>query len=185
MSIVSFETKTYKSGALLLVSRPNLITIRIQKIGSKHLKECYLPLDLLDDVKQIKNHTALVALAKANQITDSASDAHSGSDSASVPSCPVPASTPAKSSEQGQDIPFARWTLLAETVSEDALWPYCPFCNEHTDIDQFNHNGGACNFCVDEVQRELEPVCDCGSTFYRDDLGSCYDCFFPTDSRGE
>lgn len=88
MSIVSFETKTYKSGALLLESRPNQITIRIHKIGSKHLKECYLPLDLLDDVKQIKNHTALVAYAKANQITDSASDAHIGSDSASVTLAP-------------------------------------------------------------------------------------------------
>ncbi len=158
MSIVSFETKTYKSGALLLVSRPNLITIRIQKIGSKHLKECYVPLALLDDVKQIKNHTALVAFAKANQITDSASDANTGSDSASVTSCPVPVSTPAKSLEQGQDIPFSRWTLLAETVTEDALWPYCPFCNEHTDIDQFNHNGGACNFCIDEVQSEFDSI---------------------------
>lgn len=26
-------------------------------------------------------------------------------------------------------------------------------------------------------------TCDCGSTFYRDDLGSCYDCYFPSDSR--
>lgn len=30
------------------------------------------------------------------------------------------------------------------------------------------------------------PLCPfCGSTFYRDDLGSCYDCFFPSDDRGE
>lgn len=109
MSIVSFETKTYKSGALLLVSRPNLITIRIQKIGSNHLKECYVPLALLDDVKQIKNHTALVAFAKANQITDSASDAPSGSDSASVTSCPAPVLTPAKSSEQERGILFVEF----------------------------------------------------------------------------
>lgn len=95
MSIVSFETKTYKSGALLLVSRPNLITIRIQKIGSKHLKECYVPLALLDDVKQIKNHTALVAFAKANQTQQQA-----------VTSCPAPALTPAKSSEQERGILF-------------------------------------------------------------------------------
>lgn len=106
MSIISFETKSYKSGALLLASRPNQITIRIHKIGAKNLKEFYLPLALLDDVKQIKNHTALVAYAKANQITDSASNAHSGSDSASVTSCPAPAPTPAKSLDQGQGILF-------------------------------------------------------------------------------
>ncbi|GEM_PF-1083009 len=30
------------------------------------------------------------------------------------------------------------------------------------------------------------PLCPfCGSTFYRNDLGSCYDCFFPSDDRGE
>lgn len=33
--------------------------------------------------------------------------------------------------------------------------------------------------------KESVPVCECGSTFYRDDLGSCYDCFFPSDDRGE
>lgn len=106
MSIISFETKTYKSGALLLESRPNLIAIRIHKIGANKLNECYLPISLLEQVKNLKNHTALVAFAKANQITDSASDAHSGSDSASVSSCPVPVPTPAKSSEQVQDILF-------------------------------------------------------------------------------
>ena len=106
MSIISFETKTYKSGALLLSSRPNLITIRIHKIGSKHLKECYVPLDLLDDVKQIKNHTALVAFAKANQITDSATDAHCYC--VPVTPCPVPAPAPApaKSAAKGQGILF-------------------------------------------------------------------------------
>lgn len=31
-----------------------------------------------------------------------------------------------------------------------------------------------------------ETVCPfCGSTFYRDDLGSCYDCFFPPSDEGE
>lgn len=53
-----------------------------------------------------KSVSALVKYAKANQITDSASDAHSGSDSASVTSCPVPVPTPAKSLEQVQDILF-------------------------------------------------------------------------------
>lgn len=36
-----------------------------------------------------------------------------------------------------------------------------------------------------ELLKESVPVCECGSTFYRDDLGSCYDCFFPSDDRGE
>lgn len=118
MSIVSFETKSYKSGALLLASRPNQITIRIHKIGAKNLKEFYLPLALLDDVKQIKNHTALVAFAKANQIDDSAND--NGLDSAakcdvsevisaSSTSCPAPAPTPAKSLDQGQGILFVEF----------------------------------------------------------------------------
>ena len=107
MSIISFETKTYKSGALLLSSRPNLITIRIHKIGSKHLKECYVPLDLLDDVKQIKNHTALVAFAKANQITDSATDAHCYC--VPVTPCPVPAPAPAKSAAKEQGILFVEF----------------------------------------------------------------------------
>lgn len=53
-----------------------------------------------------KSVSALVKYAKANQITDSASNAHSGSDSASVTSCPVPVPTPAKSLEQVQDILF-------------------------------------------------------------------------------
>lgn len=101
MSIISFETKSYKSGALLLASRPNQITIRIHKIGTKNLKECYVPLALLDDVKQIKNHTALVAFAKANQIQQSA-----------VTSCPVPAPAPAKSAAKGQDILFVEFETV-------------------------------------------------------------------------
>ena len=56
-----------------------------------------------------KSVSALVKFAKANQITDSASNAHSGSDSASVTSCPAPAPTPAKSSEQGQGILFVEF----------------------------------------------------------------------------
>lgn len=41
-------------------------------------------------------------------------------------------------------------------------------------------------FIADFVSRASvsASVCDCGSTFYRDDLGSCYDCFFPSE-RGE
>ena len=60
----------------------------------------------LKKLQSYKSVSALVRYAKANQITDSASDAHSGSDSASVSSCPAPASTPAKSSEQEQGILF-------------------------------------------------------------------------------
>lgn len=59
-----------------------------------------------------KSVSALIKYAKANefipanQITDSASDAHSGSDSASVTSCPAPAPAPAKSAAKGQGILF-------------------------------------------------------------------------------
>jgi len=53
-----------------------------------------------------KSVSALVRYAKANRITDSASDAYNGSDSASVSSCPVPAPAPAKSAAKGQDILF-------------------------------------------------------------------------------
>lgn len=60
----------------------------------------------LKKLQSYKSVSALVRYAKANQITDSASNAHSGSDSASVTSCPVPAPTPAKSSDQGQGILF-------------------------------------------------------------------------------
>lgn len=49
-----------------------------------------------------KSVAALVKYAKANQITDSASDAPTGSDSASVTPCPVPAPAPAKSAAKGQ-----------------------------------------------------------------------------------
>lgn len=135
MSIISFETKSYKSGALLLSSRPNLIAIRIHKIGSNNLNECYVPIALLDEVKQIKNHTALVAYAKANQITDSASDAHSGSDSASVPSCPAPVLTPAKSSEQERGI------------------LKCLQCNKFTNGYELDANNGYCNTCYAEPEQ--------------------------------
>lgn len=56
-----------------------------------------------------KSVSALVRYAKANQITDSASDANNGSDSASVTSCPVPAPAPAKSAAKGQDILFVEF----------------------------------------------------------------------------
>lgn len=110
MSIISFETKTYKSGALQLASCPNQIVIRIHKIGSRRLKQYYVPLALLDDVKQIKNHTALVAFAKANQIDNGASDAKS-SDRTLSTSCPAPAPAPAKSAAKGQGIFIATKTV--------------------------------------------------------------------------
>lgn len=103
MSIISFETKSYNSGAMFLTSRPNLIIIRIHKKGTKNLKECYVPLNLLDDVKRIKNHTALVAFAKANRI---ANVACLDATDIKQTSCPVPAPAPAKSAAKGQGILF-------------------------------------------------------------------------------
>lgn len=72
----------------------------------------FLDLKHYKKLASYKSVSALVKYAKANQITDSASNAHSGSDSASVTSCPVPVPTPAKSSEQVQDILF----IEVETV---------------------------------------------------------------------
>lgn len=63
----------------------------------------------LKKLQSYKSVSALVRYAKANQITDSASNAHSGSDSASVTSCPAPAPTPAKSLDQGQGILFVEF----------------------------------------------------------------------------
>ena len=104
MSIINFETKNYKSIAFVWANRPNIIIVRIHKEGAKKLTQYFVPVSLTDKIKKLKSHTALVAFAKANQITDSASDAHSGSDSASVTSCPVPAPAPAKSAAKGRGI---------------------------------------------------------------------------------
>ena len=55
---------------------------------------------------------------------------------------------------------YSRYESLKETV---------PVLDD--DIPPIFKNSSLCPFC--------------GSTFYRDDLGSCYDCFFPSDDRGE
>jgi len=55
---------------------------------------------------------------------------------------------------------------LAEQV------PFCPCPPETVPV-------------LDAVDGDI-PLCPfCGSTFYRDDLGSCYDCFFPPSDEGE
>lgn len=62
-------------------------------------------------------------------------------------------------------------TRLSEQV------PSCPCPPETVDPSLDTVDGG--------IFISSTPVCECGSTFYRDDLGSCYDCFFPSDDRGE
>lgn len=68
--------------------------------------------------------------------------------------------------------PINAWLpSLAESVTS---CPCPPEVSEHIpDTDKAETDGDI-------------PLCPfCGSTFYRDDLGSCYDCFFPSDDRGE
>ncbi|MGP4865029.1 hypothetical protein ACTXGK_12640 [Psychrobacter sp. T6-5] len=109
MRDLHFKTKTHQAwaGIVSTVDRGNFVFVHIRssKTG-KELNNYKLPADLAEQVEKIKSYSALVAYAKANQITDSASDAHRGSDSSSVPSCPAPALTPAKSSEQERGILF-------------------------------------------------------------------------------
>lgn len=57
----------------------------------------------------------------------------------------------------------------------------CPCPPETSPLDEVG--GGI--LARHALLKESVPVCECGSTFYRDDLGSCYDCFFPSDDRGE
>ncbi|MGP5225343.1 hypothetical protein [Psychrobacter aquimaris] len=109
----TFYTKTRRADAHFIGNtgyhvKQLVVSVHSLKTG-KNLTVYRLPLDLSNEVSKINSYSALVAFAKANQITDSASNAHSGSDSASVTSCPVPASTPAKSSEQGQGILFVEF----------------------------------------------------------------------------
>lgn len=112
MRDLHFKTKTHQAwaGIVSTVDRGNFVFVHIRssKTG-KELNNYKLPADLAEQVEKIKSYSALVAYAKANQITDSASNAPSGSDSTSVPSCPVPVPTPAKSSEQGQGILFLEY----------------------------------------------------------------------------
>ena len=74
--------------------------------------------------------------------------------------CPAPVVP----SDDGDGAPlehhYSRYESLKETV---------PVLDD--DIPPIFKNSSLCPFC--------------GSTFYRDDLGSCYDCFFPSDDRGE
>lgn len=109
----TFYTKTRRADAHFIGNtgyhvKQLVVSVHSLKTG-KNLTVYRLPLDLSNEVSKINSYSALVAFAKANQITDSASNAHSGSDSASVTSCPAPAPTPAKSSEQGQGILFVEF----------------------------------------------------------------------------
>ncbi|MGB3109632.1 MAG: hypothetical protein WBB40_03500 [Psychrobacter alimentarius] len=47
-------------------------------------------------------------------------------------------------------------SLPSETVvgTSEIPLPDCPVCHEPVDIDQFNHNGGACNFCYHELSND-------------------------------
>lgn len=115
MSIVNFETKNYTSTAFVWSRSPDTVIVRVQKKGARKLDDYFLDMKHQIPLSKIKNHTALVAYAKANQIDDSAND--NGLDSAakcdvsevisaSSTSCPAPALTPAKSSEQERGILF-------------------------------------------------------------------------------
>lgn len=106
----TFYTKTRRADAHFIGNtgyhvKQLVVSVHSLKTG-KNLTVYRLPLDLSNEVSKINSYSALVAFAKANQITDSASNAHCGSDSASVTSCPVPAPAPAKSAAKGQGILF-------------------------------------------------------------------------------
>lgn len=109
----TFYTKTRRVDAHFIGNtgyhvKQLVVSVHSLKTG-KNLTVYRLPLELSDEVSKINSYTALVAFAKANQITDSASDALIDSDSASVSSCPVPAPAPAKSAAKGQDILFVEF----------------------------------------------------------------------------
>lgn len=95
----TFYTKTRRADAHFIGNtgyhvKQLVVSVHSLKTG-KNLIVYRLPLELSNEVFKTKSYSALVAYAKANQIQQSA-----------VTPCPVPASTPAKSSEQGQGILF-------------------------------------------------------------------------------
>lgn len=101
------ETKQGRARVKLTLDNVIIVLTGItNKNGSTYNELFYLDGKHYKKLASYKSVSALVKYAKANQITDSASNAHSGSDSASVTSCPVPAPTPAKSLDQGQGILF-------------------------------------------------------------------------------
>ncbi|MGP9689551.1 hypothetical protein ACT3TH_10360 [Psychrobacter sp. AOP22-C1-C5] len=69
----------------------------------------------------------------------------------------------------------------ANHIFRDYPKAFCPCPPETSPLDEVG--GGI--LARHALLKESVPVCECGSTFYRDDLGSCYDCFFPSDDRGE
>lgn len=73
--------------------------------------------------------------------------------------CPCPPETSDTALSSTDDVDggiLARHALLSETVvgTSEIPLPDCPICHEPVDIDQFNHNGGACNFCYHELSND-------------------------------
>lgn len=59
-----------------------------------------------------------------------------------------------KNSVPGSDsVTASVHTAPAPGTSEYPL-PDCTVCHEPVDIDQFNHNGGVCNFCYHELSND-------------------------------
>lgn len=48
---------------------------------------------------------------------------------------------------------LVRHALLSESVSND-LMTDCPICYSPTHLDELTNNGGACNFCFNELQND-------------------------------
>lgn len=73
--------------------------------------------------------------------------------------CPCPPETSDTALNSADDVDggiLARHALLSETVLGTSEYPLpdCSVCHEPVDIDQFNHNGGACNFCYHELSND-------------------------------
>lgn len=95
----TFYTKTRRADAHFIGNtgyhvKQLVVSVHSLKTG-KNLIVYRLPLELSNEISKIKSYTALVAFAKANQTQQQA-----------VTSCPAPALTPAKSSEQERGILF-------------------------------------------------------------------------------
>ena len=106
MKHITFYTKTRTAHAHVIGLKGSqgetlVVSVHSVKTGKK-LNLYKLPLELKDEVSKIKSYSALVAFAKANHTADIVADEKQTS-------CPVPAPTPAKSSEQGQGILFVEF----------------------------------------------------------------------------
>ena len=111
MCIVNFETKNYSSSAFVWANRSDVIIVRVYKKGAKKLKDYFLSIEHQNTLSKIKNHTALVAFAKANQIQQDA-----------VTSCPVPSPLPTTQAK-GRGIQIER----NRSTSCPAVTAYAPY----------------------------------------------------------